>query len=65
MCPGLTHPNASLVDAEVGDIVAIMAEGKKHALAIGQMKMSTADMCVFRFKPLSLFLSFRNVFRFK
>ena len=44
MCPGLTHPNATLVDAGVDDIVAIMAEGKQHALAIGQMKMSSDEM---------------------
>lgn len=44
MCPGLTHPNATLIDANVDDIVAIMAEGKQHALAIGQMKMSADDI---------------------
>jgi PUA domain protein len=32
------------VDLEPDAIVAIMAEGKEHALAIGQLKMSTADM---------------------
>jgi PUA domain protein len=45
MCPGLTSPGARMdVDLEPDAIVAIMAEGKEHALAIGQLKMSTADM---------------------
>ena len=45
MCPGLTSPGARLdTDLPEGAIVAVMAEGKEHALAIGRMKMSTADM---------------------
>ncbi|XP_070554139.1 malignant T-cell-amplified sequence 1-A-like [Ptychodera flava] len=40
MCPGLTSPGATLQPAEEETVVAIMAEGKKHALAIGVMKMS-------------------------
>lgn len=44
MCPGLTNPNASLPDLPEGTMVAIMAEGKEHAMAIGQMKMSSAQM---------------------
>ncbi|KAK9215619.1 hypothetical protein WN944_007624 [Citrus x changshan-huyou] len=45
MCPGLTSPGGSL-DEEVGaeTPVAIMAEGKQHALAIGFTKMSAKDI---------------------
>jgi PUA domain protein len=31
-------------DLPAGAVVAIMAEGKENALAIGQLKMSTEDM---------------------
>lgn len=45
MCPGLTSPGAKMTPGiPVDAIVAIMAEGKQHALAIGQMKMSTEDI---------------------
>jgi len=44
MCPGLTSPGASLVQAEKDTVVAVMAEGKEHALAIGIMKMSTDEI---------------------
>ncbi|XP_071494295.1 malignant T-cell-amplified sequence 1-A-like [Diadema antillarum] len=44
MCPGLTSPGAELIPAEKDTIVAIMAEGKQHALSIGLMKMSTDDI---------------------
>ncbi|KAG5036088.1 hypothetical protein AAZX31_04G213700 [Glycine max] len=45
MCPGLTSPGGVL-DEEVGAEcpVAIMAEGKQHALAIGFTKMSAKDI---------------------
>lgn len=45
MCPGLTSPGGVL-DEEVGALapVAIMAEGKEHALAIGFTKMSAKDI---------------------
>ncbi|KAF3340657.1 Malignant T-cell-amplified sequence 2 [Carex littledalei] len=45
MCPGLTSPGGSL-DEEVLEErpVAIMAEGKEHALAIGFTKMSAKDI---------------------
>ncbi|XP_021742597.1 malignant T-cell-amplified sequence 1 homolog isoform X1 [Chenopodium quinoa] len=45
MCPGLTSPGGVL-DEEVGSErpVAIMAEGKQHALAIGFTKMSAKDI---------------------
>ena len=45
MCPGLTSPGAKMTaDVDKGSVVAIMAEGKKHALAVGMMKMSTAEI---------------------
>uniref|UniRef100_A0AC35TKL8 PUA domain-containing protein n=1 Tax=Rhabditophanes sp. KR3021 TaxID=114890 RepID=A0AC35TKL8_9BILA len=45
MCPGLTSPGAKMTEGVPKDaIVAIMAEGKVHALAVGSMKMSTEDV---------------------
>jgi PUA domain protein len=45
MCPGLTSKGARMnLDLEAGSIVAIMAEGKQHALAIGLLKMNTEEM---------------------
>lgn len=44
MCPGLTHPNATMTKADKGTVVAIMAEGKEHALAVGICAMSTEDI---------------------
>lgn len=45
MCPGLTSPGAKMeVDVGEGQIVAIYAEGKEHALAIGLTKLSTDDI---------------------
>lgn len=45
MCPGLTSPGATMHDeADADEPVAIYAEGKEHAMAIGLTKMSTADM---------------------
>ena len=44
MCPGLTHPNARLVDADEDTLVAVMCEGKEHAIAIGRMAMSADNM---------------------
>jgi PUA domain protein len=47
MCPGLTSPGANLpVDLPEEASVAVMAEGKQHAVAIGKMKLSTDDMLV-------------------
>lgn len=45
MCPGLTSAGAD-VSAELGEgaPVAVYAEGKEHALALGLTKMSTADI---------------------
>lgn len=45
MCPGLTSPGAKLLpNCEKSTIVAIMAEGKEHAMAIGIMKMSSSEI---------------------
>jgi len=44
MCPGLTHPNAIMTPAEKNTVVAVMAEGKEHALAVGCTQMSTDDI---------------------
>jgi PUA domain protein len=45
MCPGLTSAGASIPqDLPVDCPVAIYAEGKEHAVAIGMTKMSTTDM---------------------
>ncbi|KAJ2785599.1 Malignant T-cell-amplified sequence 1 [Coemansia javaensis] len=43
MCPGLTSPGARLPADNLpeGTVVAVMAEGKEHALAIGTTTMST------------------------
>lgn len=45
MCPGLTSRGARMTDGLAANtVVAIMAEGKQHALAIGLMKLSTNDI---------------------
>ncbi|KAJ2353567.1 translation machinery-associated protein 20 [Coemansia sp. RSA 2618] len=46
MCPGLTSAGARLPaeNLPVGTIVAVMAEGKEHALAIGVTTMTIADI---------------------
>ena len=45
MCPGLTSAGARIeVTLDAGAIVAILAEGKENALAIGTLIMSTNDM---------------------
>ncbi|KAA0050916.1 malignant T-cell-amplified sequence 1-like protein [Cucumis melo var. makuwa] len=45
MCPGLTSPGGVLDDeVEAETPVAIMAEGKQHALAIGFTKMSAKEI---------------------
>ncbi|KAK6168471.1 hypothetical protein SNE40_020995 [Patella caerulea] len=44
MCPGLTSPGAKMTKLEANKVVAIMAEGKEHALAVGMTKMSTEDI---------------------
>lgn len=45
MCPGLTSPGAKMTrNLERERIVAVMAEGKQHAVAIGLMKLSTEEI---------------------
>ncbi|KAJ3042629.1 hypothetical protein HDV00_006908 [Rhizophlyctis rosea] len=45
MCPGLTSKGARLdTDLPAEAVVAIMAEGKEHALAVGTTTMSTQDI---------------------
>lgn len=44
MCPGLTSPGACMNKVDKGTVVAVMAEGKQHALAIGYTILSTDDM---------------------
>ena len=44
MCPGLTSPGARMTPVPEKTSVAIMAEGKRHALAVGFTKMSTDDI---------------------
>ncbi|KAF5836252.1 PUA-like domain-containing protein [Dunaliella salina] len=45
MCPGLTSPGATIHDeVEANTPVAIYAEGKEYAMAVGLTKMSTAEM---------------------
>lgn len=44
MCPGLTSPGAKMSEVPKNTIVAVMAEGKKHALAVGITALSTDDI---------------------
>ncbi len=44
MSPGLTSPGGKMTQCDKNQIVAIMAEGKQHALAIGVTKMTTDEM---------------------
>ncbi|CAG9856876.1 unnamed protein product [Phyllotreta striolata] len=44
MCPGLTSPGAKMTDVPTDTVVAIMAEGKEHALAIGKTALSSDDI---------------------
>jgi PUA domain protein len=45
MCPGFTSPGGSIpTPLEAGTPVAIYAEGKEHAMAIGILKMSTEQI---------------------
>ncbi|CAD7091662.1 unnamed protein product [Hermetia illucens] len=44
MCPGLTSPGACMTPVDKGTVVAIMAEGKQHALAVGITTLSTEDI---------------------
>ncbi|KOC62953.1 Malignant T-cell-amplified sequence 1 [Habropoda laboriosa] len=44
MCPGLTSKGAKMTPVEKGTVVAVMAEGKQHALAVGITTLSTEDI---------------------
>ena len=45
MAPGLTSEGGNVAEhLEIGAAVAIMAEGKKHAMGIGFLKQSSADI---------------------
>ncbi|VVC40595.1 MCT-1/Tma20,PUA domain,Uncharacterised domain CHP00451,PUA-like domain [Cinara cedri] len=44
MCPGLTSPGAKIEPVPQNTIVAVMAEGKQHALAVGITSLSTDDI---------------------
>ena len=45
MCPGLTSPGATIHnDVDAGTPVAIYAEGKETAMAVGYTQMSTEEM---------------------
>ncbi|XP_058788946.1 malignant T-cell-amplified sequence 1 homolog [Phymastichus coffea] len=44
MCPGLTSKGARMTPAPKGTVVAVMAEGKQHALAVGITTLSTDDI---------------------
>ena len=44
MCPGLTSPGGKMSDVQSGTIVAIMAEGKQHAMGVGIMTMSSDEI---------------------
>ncbi|CAG9329117.1 unnamed protein product [Blepharisma stoltei] len=44
MAPGLVSAGGAIEEAKQGEIVAIMAEGKTHALAIGRMMKSTEEI---------------------
>ncbi|XP_011494225.1 PREDICTED: malignant T-cell-amplified sequence 1 [Ceratosolen solmsi marchali] len=44
MCPGLTSKGARMTSVEKGAIVAVMAEGKHHALAVGITTLSTDEI---------------------
>jgi malignant T-cell-amplified sequence len=44
MCPGLTSPGARMSAVPRAQVVAVMAEGKEHALAVGLTALSTDDM---------------------
>eukprot|EP00347_Sterkiella_histriomuscorum_P020347 403338157 len=44
MAPGLTSPGGNMEDVEAGEVVAIMAEGKEHAMGVGIMLMSSDEI---------------------
>ncbi|KAJ8678785.1 hypothetical protein QAD02_014572 [Eretmocerus hayati] len=44
MCPGLTSKGARMTPADKQTVVAVMAEGKQHALAVGLTTLSTQEI---------------------
>lgn len=44
MAPGLTSAGGAMDDVPADSVIAIMAEGKEHALAIGITTMSTEEI---------------------
>ncbi|XP_041359978.1 malignant T-cell-amplified sequence 1-like isoform X2 [Gigantopelta aegis] len=44
MCPGLTSPGARMTRVPKDTVVAVMAEGKQHALGIGLTKLKADDI---------------------
>ncbi|CAG0896659.1 unnamed protein product, partial [Cyprideis torosa] len=44
MCPGLTSPGARMTSVPSGTVVAVMVEGKQHAVAVGVCKLSTDEI---------------------
>merc|ERR1712002_429865 len=44
MCPGLTSAGAKMTESPEKTMVAVTAEGKEHAIAIGVTKMSTTKI---------------------
>ena len=44
MCPGLTSAGGSMEEVEAGTLIAIHAEGKTHAIAVGATTMSTKEI---------------------
>mmetsp|Transcript_7019 Transcript_7019/g.11076 ORF Transcript_7019/g.11076 Transcript_7019/m.11076 type:complete len:89 (-) Transcript_7019:793-1059(-) len=44
MAPGLTSAGAHMEDVPKDAVVAVMAEGKQHAMAIGKTLLSTEDI---------------------
>ena len=44
MAPGLTSPGGRMDDVEAHTVVAVMAEGKKHAMGIGGTTLSTNEI---------------------
>lgn len=44
MCPGLTSKGGRMSDLPEGAVVAVVAEGKQHALAVGLTAMSSQAM---------------------
>ena len=44
MCPGLTHPNASMDEVEKDTVVGLYVEGKEHAVGLGVTRISTSEI---------------------